>query len=167
MSRVRPGRPDRAPDMSGGVPVQEEALTVAEAAVRLGVNDKTVRRWVKAGRLSATLTDGPYGKQYRIPADALGAAQQALAVVTVDRGTDPRALALAVVKALEPRDAVLRADVDVMRQEIAALRALLEERLPLPVRGVQTPGQDDQGLRNGAVLRVAHSPVGSNLLISA
>src|SRR6188768_3634383 len=80
----------------GGVPVQEEALTVAEAAVRLGVNDKTVRRWVKAGRLSSTLTDGPYGKQYRISADALGAAQQALAVVTVDRGTDPRALALAV-----------------------------------------------------------------------
>ena len=124
--------------------MQGETLTVAEAAQQLGVNDKTVRRWVKAGRLSAELIDGPYGKQYRIPADAIGSARQTLAVVTVERGADPHALALAVARALEPRDALLCGEVEQLRQQLAVLRDLLEERLPMPVQGVQTPGRAPQ-----------------------
>jgi MerR family transcriptional regulator, copper efflux regulator len=124
--------------------VQGETLTVAQAATQLGVNEKTVRRWVKSGRLSAELVPGPYGQQYRISADALQTAQQALAVVTVDRGADPRTLALAVAKALEHRDVALRADLDALRQEIGALSVLLEERLPMPVQGVQSPGHGAQ-----------------------
>lgn len=124
--------------------MQGETLTVAEAAEKLGVNDKTIRRWVKAGRLAAELADGPYGKQYRIPADALQTAQQALAVVTVDRGADPRVLALAVVQALEPRDAAFKADLEAMRREIDGLRHLLDERLPKLVQGVQSPGHTPQ-----------------------
>jgi excisionase family DNA binding protein len=124
--------------------VQGETLTVAEAATQLGVNEKTVRRWVKSGRLSAELVAGPYGQQYRIPADALQTAQQALAVVTVDRGADPRSLALAVAQALESRDDALRPDLHAMRQEINSIRALLEERLPMPVQSVQTPGHGAQ-----------------------
>jgi excisionase family DNA binding protein len=120
--------------------VQGETLTVAEAAARLGVNDKTIRRWVKAGRLTAQLAPGPYGQQYRIPVEALQSAQQALAVVTVERGADSHALALAVAHALEPRDVALRGEIDQLHHEIGALRTLLEERLPMPVQGVQAPG---------------------------
>ena len=124
--------------------MQGETLTVAEAAEKLGVNDKTIRRWVKAGRLAAELADGPYGKQYRIPVDSLRTAQQALAVVTVDRGADPRVLALAVVQALEPRDAAFKADLEAMRREIDGLRHLLDERLPKHVQAVQSPGHTPQ-----------------------
>ncbi len=121
--------------------MQGETLSVAEAASRLGVNEKTIRRWVKAGRLSAELEPGPYGQQYRIPVDALQTAQQALAVVTVERGADPQALALAIVQALEPRDAAIRAEVEALRGELGALRVLLDERLPLPVQGPQQGGE--------------------------
>ena len=121
--------------------MQGDTLSVVEAATRLGVIDKSVRPWVKAGRLSAELVSGPYGQQYRIPADALQTAQQALAVVTVERGSDPQALALAIAQALEPRDAALRAEVETLRGELGAVRTLIEERLPLSVQGPHQGGE--------------------------
>ncbi len=46
-------------------------LTIEEAAHRLGVSTRTVRRWIKSGRLPADLTPGVYGPEYRIPASAV------------------------------------------------------------------------------------------------
>ena len=107
-----------------------ESLTVAEAAEQLGVSEKTIRRWVKVGRLSASLEHGPYGAQYRIPADALQAARQALAVVTVERRGDSQTLALAIVQALESRDDGLRAELVALREQVASLTEAIEQRLP-------------------------------------
>lgn len=46
-------------------------LTIEEAAHRLGVSQRTVRRLIKAGKLPAELTPGLYGPEYRIPASAV------------------------------------------------------------------------------------------------
>lgn len=35
--------------------------SVHEAAARLGVHPKTIRRWIHAGQLPATQAPGPYG----------------------------------------------------------------------------------------------------------
>jgi excisionase family DNA binding protein len=56
--------PDRAPD---------NVLSLQEASVWAGVNERTLRRWIKSGRLSAAKDDG----QYRILVADLKRASQA------------------------------------------------------------------------------------------
>ncbi len=46
--------------------MSREGLTVAEAAKSLGVSTRTVRRFIKAGKLQAELVEGPFGQEYRI-----------------------------------------------------------------------------------------------------
>lgn len=43
-----------------------DGLTIAEAAQSLRVSTRTVRRFIKAGKLSARLVPGPFGEEYRI-----------------------------------------------------------------------------------------------------
>lgn len=43
-----------------------QGLTIAEAAVSLGVSTRTVRRFIKSGKLKADLVAGQYGDEYRI-----------------------------------------------------------------------------------------------------
>jgi excisionase family DNA binding protein len=38
-------------------------MTVREAADHFEVSDKTIRKWIKSGRLVAELRSGPTGKQ--------------------------------------------------------------------------------------------------------
>ncbi len=44
-----------------------QGLTISQAARALGVSARTVRRYIKAGKLHAELVDGPFGEEYRIP----------------------------------------------------------------------------------------------------
>jgi MerR family copper efflux transcriptional regulator len=43
-----------------------QGLTIAEAAKSLGVSSRTVRRFIKSGKIRAELVPGPFGKEYRI-----------------------------------------------------------------------------------------------------
>jgi excisionase family DNA binding protein len=43
-----------------------EGLTIAQAAQSLGVSSRTVRRFIKSGKLNAELVPGPFGEEYRI-----------------------------------------------------------------------------------------------------
>src|SRR5215217_2216839 len=88
-----------------------DTVSVAEAAQRLGVHEKTLRRWIRTGRIPADLVDGPYGPQYHVPVSALSSAQQVLDVVKVERPTDPRTLALAVAQAVHHEHETLRAQL--------------------------------------------------------
>jgi len=52
--------------------MSREGLTIAQAAQSLGVSSRTVRRFIKSGKLNAELVPGPFGEEYRIlelPAD--------------------------------------------------------------------------------------------------
>ena len=44
-----------------------QGLTIAEAARLLGVSSRTIRRFIKSGKIRAELVPGPFGKEYRIP----------------------------------------------------------------------------------------------------
>ena len=41
-------------------------FTITQAAAKLGVSTRTVRRYIKAGKLRADLVNGPFGEEYRI-----------------------------------------------------------------------------------------------------
>ena len=110
-----------------------DTVSVAEAAQTLNVHEKTLRRWIRTGRIPATKVDGPYGPQYQVPVRALGSAQQVLDVVKLERPTDPRALALAVAEAVHREHETLRSQ---LQADLAQLRtellSTLTERLPTP-----------------------------------
>ena len=56
------------PPQCGGKEEREsiKTLSVKEAAARLGVSTRTIRRRIKDGTLQASLADGVYGQEYRI-----------------------------------------------------------------------------------------------------
>ena len=41
-------------------------MTIAQAAKSLGVSTRTVRRFIKSGKVGAELVPGPFGQEYRI-----------------------------------------------------------------------------------------------------
>lgn len=43
-----------------------EGLTIAEAAKQMGVSTRTIRRYIKSGKIVAELSEGPFGEEYRI-----------------------------------------------------------------------------------------------------
>jgi MerR family copper efflux transcriptional regulator len=43
-----------------------QGLTIAQAARSLGVSSRTVRRFIKSGKLRAEMVPGPFGREYRI-----------------------------------------------------------------------------------------------------
>lgn len=47
--------------------MSRQDLTISQAAKSLGVSTRTVRRFIKSGRIQAELVPGPFGQEYRIP----------------------------------------------------------------------------------------------------
>ena len=43
-----------------------QGLTISEAARALGVSSRTVRRFIKSGKIQAELVPGPFGQEYRV-----------------------------------------------------------------------------------------------------
>jgi excisionase family DNA binding protein len=46
--------------------MSKQGLSIAQAARSLGVSSRTVRRFIKSGKISADLVAGPFGQEYRI-----------------------------------------------------------------------------------------------------
>ncbi len=46
--------------------MSRQGLTISEAAKSLGVSSRTVRRFIKSGKIHAELVLGPFGEEYRI-----------------------------------------------------------------------------------------------------
>ncbi len=46
--------------------MSSQGLTIAQAAKSLGVSSRTVRRFIKSGKIHADLIPGPFGQEYRI-----------------------------------------------------------------------------------------------------
>ena len=45
----------------------EQSLNISQAAEKLGVSVRTIRRYIKAGKIKAELVNGRFGEEYRIP----------------------------------------------------------------------------------------------------
>ena len=111
---------------------QEDTLSLAQAAQRFGVSDKTIRRWIKAGKLEATQVPGPYGLEYRIPIQAVQTAQRVMDVVPVERGMDPRTLGMVIAQAVREGVAqetqALTAELVQLRQQVETLTAAVQDQ---------------------------------------
>jgi MerR family copper efflux transcriptional regulator len=46
--------------------MSKQGLTIAQAASSLGVSTRTVRRFIKSGKIKAELVPGPFGQEYRV-----------------------------------------------------------------------------------------------------
>jgi excisionase family DNA binding protein len=46
--------------------MSRQGLTIAQAAKSLGVSSRTVRRFIKSGKIDGELVPGPFGQEYRI-----------------------------------------------------------------------------------------------------
>jgi excisionase family DNA binding protein len=46
--------------------MSRQGLTISQAAKSLGVSSRTVRRFIKSGKIQAELVPGPFGEEYRI-----------------------------------------------------------------------------------------------------
>lgn len=90
-----------------------EFLSLADAIKAARVSEKTLRRWIKSGRLAAELIEGPKGKEYRINAEDL---DQAL------KGTPKKAVS-------EPKPATQDTKLDT--EDLAALKALAEAQMAM------------------------------------
>lgn len=126
----RLGGSDRMDDNVGQN--QEETLSLVQVAQRFGVSDKTIRRWIKAGKLEATQVTGPYGPEYRIPIQAVQTAQHVMDVVPVERGMDPRTLGMVIAQAVREGIAqetqVLTAELAQLRQQVDTLTTALQDQ---------------------------------------
>ncbi|MEA2085876.1 MAG: helix-turn-helix domain-containing protein [Chloroflexota bacterium] len=47
--------------------MSRQDFTISQAAKSLGVSTRTVRRFIKSGKIQAELVPGPFGQEYRIP----------------------------------------------------------------------------------------------------
>jgi len=45
----------------------EQSMNISQAAEKLGVSVRTLRRYIKAGKIRAELVNGRFGEEYRIP----------------------------------------------------------------------------------------------------
>lgn len=54
-------------------PAKINGFTINEVAQALQLSERTIRRWIKAGRLYAVECSGRFGMEYRIPASAITA----------------------------------------------------------------------------------------------
>jgi MerR family transcriptional regulator, copper efflux regulator len=117
----------------------EGGLDLRSAAAHLGVSQKTIRRWIKSGRLAAELVPGPRGDHYRVRVSDLWEQAQTIADESDNpesTGQSPlvrtepelRGLVAAISAALDERDSSLRGDIAALRQEVQLLRQYLEAR---------------------------------------
>ena len=131
-----------------------DPLTLAQAVKTAGVSEKTLRRWIKSGRLTAELVEGTKGKEYRVNADDLSQAQKLSPLkshsepqpATVDASLDPSDLA--TLKALaEGQTAMIEAlrlevrNLADQNHDLTAQVSQLQDRvlkaLPAPVQATR------------------------------
>jgi MerR family copper efflux transcriptional regulator len=108
-------------------------FTIAQAAASLGVSTRTIRRYIKAGKLRAELVNGPFGEEYRIrdlPEDlkklqALDATN-ATALDKHDPFAGASADTMGVLRDLQEKNLTLAAQLGAATERIRQLEGQLE-----------------------------------------
>jgi excisionase family DNA binding protein len=107
-----------------------DRLTLSEAAKRLGLNPATVRRWIKAGKLPATLERTDRGETYFINPDDLEAITQGSRSAPRTERPRPPALSEDLAAIKDAQNAILdqmRANSEAQEQRIRSLEAELHD----------------------------------------
>ena len=103
-------------------------LTLPDAAQQLGISPRTIRRWIKEGKVGAELRPGPYGQQYYVPATQIHTAQELTDVVRVERQIDLTDLARAMDGYLSERESALVTALETLHAVVSQAAQRQEER---------------------------------------
>lgn len=107
----------------------EEWFTLEKAAGHLGVSTRTVRRWIKSGKLQARLEPGPYGRQYLVPRTGMAGLQIVRDVERAERRDEREAVPRVLEAYLTERESAMAREVARLRTEMQeALRGLREQQ---------------------------------------
>jgi len=108
--------------------IPEGYFDIKQAAEKLGISTRTVRRYIKTGRLSAHKVKSPYGEVWVIPEEEVNTAQEITDVVSVKREYDVKDLALAINQYLNQRDKKLDKKLDQIMARLDRMEQLVIER---------------------------------------
>ena len=116
-------------------------FTIAQAADKLGVSTRTVRRYIKAGKLRADLVNGPFGEEYRIrelPEDLkkLEPIETTTALEKHDPFVGASPDALAVLRDLQEKNLALAAQLGAATERIRQLEGQFK---PVTITDGQPP----------------------------
>ncbi|QNT75312.1 MerR family DNA-binding transcriptional regulator [Dehalogenimonas etheniformans] len=108
-------------------------FTIAQAAEKLGVSTRTIRRYIKAGKLRADLVNGPFGEEYRIrelPEDLkkLEPAEPWTALEKRDPLAGASQDAMAVLRDLQEKNLALAAQLGAATERIRQLESQLKTK---------------------------------------
>ena len=121
-------------------PQDDDRVTLQQAAVRLGLSEKTVRRRIRSGRMLAELVPGPRGPQYLLLLSIDERTPTATEPATLTPATltpagdvptntsDGHADTSQELAALRAELATVREGMARMQEQMAELVALLSER---------------------------------------
>ena len=98
-------------------------LTISQAARTLNVSPRTIRRFIKSGKITAKLVPGPFGEEYRIlalPTDLRKSRP-------VDKSPDQTPVpALDIIKDLQEKNLALAAQLGVATERIRNLESQMK-----------------------------------------
>ena len=106
-------------------------MNIAQAAARLGVSTRTVRRYIKAGKIQAELVSGHFGEEYRIleiptelcPAESEGETHGQ----TPDQGSGQDLVqAVDIIRELQERNLALAAQLGAATERIRNLESKIK-----------------------------------------
>jgi MerR family transcriptional regulator, copper efflux regulator len=106
----------------------DEWFTIDRAARHLGVSTRTLRRWIKAGKLDAQLQPGPYGQQYVVPRSSMAGVQVVRDVERAERQAEREAIPRVLETYLAEREGALSKELATVRAELADAVGRLEQQ---------------------------------------
>ncbi|AII58391.1 MerR family transcriptional regulator [Dehalococcoides mccartyi] len=103
----------------------KEGMTIAQAADLLGVSTRTIRRYIKSGKIQAELVPGSFGEEYRIyeiPSDLKKEDEEDLSLQTIQTPIQ----FMDVVRELHEKNLALAAQLGAATEKIKQMESQLK-----------------------------------------
>jgi len=103
----------------------KEGMTIAQAADLLGVSTRTIRRYIKSGKIQAELVPGSFGEEYRIyeiPSDLKKEDEEDLSLQTIQTPVQ----FMDVVRELHEKNLALAAQLGAATEKIKQMESQLK-----------------------------------------
>ena len=109
--------------------MSNQGMTIAQAAEKLGVSTRTVRRYIKAGKIEARLVRGPFGEEYRIdslPESFTSARKEETTGKAIQGMENTPVQAMDIIKELQEKNLALAAQLGAATERVRSLEGQLK-----------------------------------------
>ena len=116
-------------------------MNITEAADKLGVSSRTIRRYIKSGKIQAQIINGHFGEEYRIPelpSDLLNLKTEEAETESAPSQNHPQTTghslvqAIDIIRELQERNMTLAAQLGVATERVRNLEEKLKLLAPPP-----------------------------------